>query len=115
MSRRQTSDRHTERRAGNIVQANLVAEHDRGRIAAVLAADAELDVRAGLLAELNSHLNQLANAVLVKASERIGLIDLLVVVRAKELAGVSREKPKVIWVRSSAVTPRAGSRSWCRP
>ena len=85
VSGRQTGDRHTERRAGNVVQANLVAEHDGGRIAAVLAADAELDVRAGLLAELSSHLNELADAILVKAGERIRLVDLLVVVRAKEL------------------------------
>ena len=63
-------------------------ELNRSRVAAVLAADAQLDVRAGLLAELGSHLNELANAVLVKAGERIRLVDLLVVVRAEELGRV---------------------------
>ena len=109
VSGRQTGDRHTERRAGNVVQANLVAEHDGRRIAAVLAADAEFDVRAGLLAELNGHLNELADAVLVKTSERIRFVDLLVVVRAEELAGV------VAGEAEGHLGQIAGSRSWCRP
>ena len=37
MSSSQTRNRHTERRAGNVVQANLVAEHHGARIAAVFA------------------------------------------------------------------------------
>lgn len=48
MSSSQTRNRHTERRAGNVVQANLVAEHHGARIAAMFAADAQLQVRTGL-------------------------------------------------------------------
>ena len=43
----QPGDRHPERRAGHVVQADLVEEVHRVRVAAVLAADAELQVRAG--------------------------------------------------------------------
>ena len=63
-------------------------ELDGGRIAAVLAADAQLDVGAGLLAQLDSHVNQLADAHLVYLGEGIVFIDLLVIVGIKELAGV---------------------------
>ena len=63
VSGRQTGDRHTERRAGNVVQANLVAEHDGRRIAAVLAADAEFDVRAGLTAQIRSNFDHAADAL----------------------------------------------------
>ena len=43
----QPRDRHPERRAGDVVEPDLVEEVDRLRVAAVLAADAELEVRAG--------------------------------------------------------------------
>ncbi len=41
----EAGDRHAEGRAGDVVEADGLAERDRGRIAAVLAADAELDAR----------------------------------------------------------------------
>ena len=85
---RQARDRHAEGRAGNVGQADAVAELHGGRIAAVLAADAQLDVGAGLTAEIGCHLDQLADADLVEAGEGIVLVDLLVVVSAQELAGV---------------------------
>ena len=50
------------------------------RISAVLAADTKLDVRAGGLTELASHLNKLAYADLVELCERIILVDLLIIV-----------------------------------
>ena len=46
----QTCDRHTEGRAADVVQANIVAELDAGGIAAVLAADAQTQIGAGLAA-----------------------------------------------------------------
>lgn len=64
------ADRYTERRAGNVGEANVVAELDGSRVAAVLAADTKLDVRAGGLTELASHLNELAYANLVELCER---------------------------------------------
>ena len=95
LCRCQTCDRHAERRAGNVIQANIVAELDGSRVAAVLAADTKLDVRAGGLTELASHLNELAYANLVELCERIVLVDLLVVVRAEELAGAFSTLPGV--------------------
>src|SRR5689334_22706178 len=43
LRRRKPRDRHAERRARYVVQIHLVAERDRRRIAAVLAADADLE------------------------------------------------------------------------
>ncbi len=81
----QTGDRHAEGRAGHVAQANVVAEHNGRRISAMLTADAQLDVGAGLAAQLGSQLNQLAHAVLIQTGEGIGLADLLVVVGVQEL------------------------------
>ena len=47
-----------------------------------------MDGGAGLAAQLCSHLHQLAHTLLVQVGERIGLVDLLVVVIAEELTGV---------------------------
>ena len=65
-----------------------MAELNGGRIAAVFAADAEVDVRASLTAQFGSHLHELAHANLIKLGERIVLVNLLVIICAKELAGV---------------------------
>ena len=70
-----------------------MAELDGGQVAAVLAADAELDVRAGALAFCNSEADQAAYAVLVQTSERIRLEDLLVEVGLQNAAHIIREKP----------------------
>ena len=56
LRRRQPRDRHAERRAGDVVEAGAVAEVDRGRVAAVLAADADLEVRAASAAALDADL-----------------------------------------------------------
>ena len=62
LRRRQPGDRHAVGRAGDVVEADLLAEGDRGRIAAVLAADAELDVRPRRAAALGGDADQLADA-----------------------------------------------------
>ena len=85
----QTCDRHTEGRAADVVQTNIVAELDAGRIAAVLAADAQTQVGTGLTAVMCSHLDQLADADLVQMLERIALVDLVLVVCAQELGSAS--------------------------
>ena len=69
LSSSQTSDRNAEGRAGNVGQANVVAELNRSRVAAVLAADTEFDVGSGGLAQFASHLDQFANADLVELSK----------------------------------------------
>ena len=65
-----------------------MAEIHRGGIAALLAADPQLDVGAGLAAQLTGHLHQAAHADLVQTGERVGLIDLPVIVAGQELARV---------------------------
>ena len=62
LSSSQTCNGHTEGRAADVVQTNIVAElHARG-VAAVLAADAQTQIGTGLAAVVGSHLDQLANA-----------------------------------------------------
>src|SRR5689334_4218836 len=71
LSRRQSSDRHTERAARHIIQADLVAKHDRIRIATVLAADAALQPRFRRTALLHSHIHKLPHAARIERLERI--------------------------------------------
>ena len=85
---RQTRDRDAVRRAGNIVQTDVVAELDGRRIAAVLAADTEVHGRTGRFTHLDRHIHQFAYADRVEAGERVGFVDLVLVVRGQEFAGV---------------------------
>ena len=55
----EAGDGHTEGRAGHIVQTHLVAELHGGGIAAVLAADAQMQLGAGGAAHLAGHIHQL--------------------------------------------------------
>ena len=65
-----------------------MAEFHRGRITAMLAADADVQLRIDRTSQLDGKIHQLADAVLVQAGERIALEDLGVIVRGKELARV---------------------------
>src|SRR5262249_51388645 len=65
-------DRHPERRARYIIQPDLVAERDRGGVAAMLAADAELEVLPHLASALGGDAHQLAHAFAVEGHERVG-------------------------------------------
>src|SRR5665647_2110090 len=82
--------RDAERRAAHVVHAGAVAELDALGIAAVLAADAHLEVGPGAAAPLDAHLHELADALLVEGRERVGRPDLLLLgdVEREELAGV---------------------------
>src|SRR5262249_34680968 len=73
LRRSQARREHTERRAGDVRQPDLVAVHHRLRIAAVLAADSQLDVGPGLASPLYTHLHQLAHAFLVNGGKWIVL------------------------------------------
>src|SRR5947207_14791325 len=75
LRRGEPRDRHAERRARHVVEPDLVAEHDRSRIAAVLAADADLEVPAHLAAALDADPNQRADAIAVDRPERIARQD----------------------------------------
>src|SRR5260221_13263771 len=75
LRRREPRDRHAERRAGHVVEPDLVAEHNRRRIAAVLTADADLEVPAHLAAALDADPNQRPDTVAVDRHERIARQD----------------------------------------
>src|SRR3954471_7534220 len=67
----QSRDRDAEGRAAHVVQADVVAELDGFRVAAVLAADAALEIAAHAAALLDGHADQLADAGRVDALEGI--------------------------------------------
>src|SRR5450759_5448104 len=76
LSRRQPRDRDPERAARHIVQAQLVAEVDRLRVATVLAADPDLHLRAGLAALGDGDGHQPPHTVLVDRLEGVARQDL---------------------------------------
>lgn len=73
---REACDWHAERRAVHIGQAVLVAELHGGRVASLLVANADLQVRPGGASLLDGHRDELADAVLIDGLERIGGPDL---------------------------------------
>src|SRR5262249_60594915 len=62
---------NAERRAGDVVEPELVAERHRRRIAAVLAADADLELGLYAAALPDGDADQRADALLVEAGERV--------------------------------------------
>src|SRR5262245_5247689 len=81
---REASDRHAVGRARDIVETDLVAERHRGRIAAMLAADADLEIGPDLAAAGDADLHQFADAVPIDRDERIDLQDSLADIGAEE-------------------------------
>src|ERR1035437_4707464 len=81
----QAGDGDAERRAGHVVHAHAVAELHRARLAPVLAADADFQVRVGLAAAIDRHLHQLADTFLVEDGEGIVGEDLAILVVLLEL------------------------------
>src|SRR6266699_2934543 len=70
LGRGQTGDRQAERRAGHVVHAHAVTELHRRRLAAVLPADADLELGPRSPAELDRQLDELADAFLIEHLER---------------------------------------------
>src|SRR5580704_19406494 len=85
---REPRDAHAEWRARHVVEADLVAEGDRGGIAAMLAANAELEVFPRPPSALGCDAHEFADAVAVDRHERIDGKDALVAVRAEEACRV---------------------------
>ena len=100
----QTRHRHAERRATHVGQAEPVAELHAVRVAAVFAADAELDVGAGAAAFFDGDLHQLADAGLIDRGERILLHDFQFLIRRQERAGIV----------AAHAQARFASGRWCR-
>ena len=84
----QTCDRHTERRAGHIVQTDLVAELYGAGVTAVLTADTAVELWINWLTKFKSHFHKLAYTVLVELSKWIVLVDLCIIVSIEELTSV---------------------------
>src|SRR6185295_6849196 len=70
LSRRHTGDRHPKRRAGDVVEPGHMEELDRLRIAAVLAADPELEPRMRLAPDPRRQAHEPPDARLVDGLER---------------------------------------------
>src|SRR5579875_2940670 len=66
----QPGDRHPERRAGDVVQSDLMEKVHGVGVAAVLTADTELEILAGRSALLHRYFHQAADAVGVQCLER---------------------------------------------
>src|SRR3954452_4831436 len=66
-------DRHAEGRAADVVEAGLVEQGDRLRVAAVLAAHAELELGLDRPTPLGADLHQFTNPVAVDRLERVAL------------------------------------------
>src|SRR5207247_11252759 len=75
LRRREPGDGNAERGAGHVVHPRVVAELDRAGLAAVLAADADLEVAARPPAQAHGGLDQLADAFLVEDLEGVVLQD----------------------------------------
>jgi len=71
LRRGQARDRHAEGRAADVVHAGEVAELDRVRLAAVLAADADLEVGLGRAPLLDTGLDQDADRFAVEDLEGV--------------------------------------------
>src|SRR5258705_8323174 len=88
--------RHAERRAADVVEAELVAEGDAPRLAAVLAADAQLELRFDTSPPLDGDAHQVADAVEVDHLERVALEHTVLEVARQELPlrVVARERER---------------------
>src|SRR5437762_1399089 len=71
LRRAEVRDRDHERRARHVRHAHLVTELHGRRLAAMLAADADLEIRTRAPPALDADLDQLADAFLVEDRERI--------------------------------------------
>src|SRR5262249_62043518 len=86
LRRREAGERDAERRAGHVVETDPVAERDRVRLAAVLAADTELEVLLRASPPLDGDPHQVADAVLVEHLERVPLEHVVLEIACQELA-----------------------------
>src|SRR4029077_15510907 len=85
LGRREARDRHAERRAGDVVELEAVAEADRARLTTVFATDADLQLGLDAAAALGRDTHQVADAFLVETLERIALEDTVLEVTRQEL------------------------------
>src|SRR5258708_4881964 len=88
LPRRKPRDRHAIGRARDIVEPDLVAERHRRRIAAMFAADPNLEAGARLAPARNADLHEFTNALAIERNEGIDLEDALGDIGPEEARGV---------------------------
>src|SRR3546814_4947053 len=81
--------------SSDVCSSDLPLAHpDRGRVAAMLAADAGLDTGPGLAPARRRDLDQFADALDIDADERVGRIDALVDLGRQEASGIVAAHPE---------------------
>src|SRR5437588_520892 len=88
LSRPAPRDGDAERRARHVIHPHMVAELHRRGLAAVLAADPDLQLIATASAQSHRELDQLADAVLVEHLERVVLENTVLHVERQKTTGV---------------------------
>src|SRR5581483_7094984 len=71
LRRRQTRDRHTERRTRDVVELRIMTKGDRGGIAAVLAANPHLQLGTRLAPAFDADAHQFADTLLIDGDKGI--------------------------------------------
>jgi hypothetical protein len=97
----ETSDRHSVGRAGDVVEAHLLGKVDALGVAAVLAADVQLEIGIGLLPPFAGHPPEPANPVPVEVSK--GCFWRMPSSRywvKKPPSAASQLRPQKVWMRS---------------
>src|SRR4029078_10767460 len=93
LSRCKTRDRYAERRTRYIVELGFVAEGNRSRVATMLTADADLELRTRLAAALDPDLHEFTDTLRVERYERID--------RQNSPRGVNSEKARRVVARNA--------------
>src|SRR5580698_2280016 len=94
LRRGETRHRHAVRRARHVIQTDLLAELDRRRIAAMLAANAKFQIGLHRAAFFRGDAHHFADALDVDRDERILGQDTLFDVLRQELAGIVARQPE---------------------
>src|SRR5437867_2057552 len=123
LRRREPRDRHAVGRRRDIRKADLVTEGDRRGVAAVLAADSDLEIFARLAPAFDGDAHHGADALAVEHLEGIGRDDLFLDVARKEallrvvardaedrLGEVVRAEAEELSLRRDLVRDEAGAR-----
>jgi hypothetical protein len=92
---REPRDGDSVGRSTDVIEPGRLAEGDRGRIAAMFAADAELEARPRSPAPLGRDADQLADALDIQRDERVAGVDALFDVGGEEVAGIVAADAKV--------------------
>jgi hypothetical protein len=88
LRRRRPCDGHAIRAGADVIEADLLAKTDAGGIAAMFAADAQLDARARRPAPLRREVDELADALDIQCDERVGGKNTLFDIGREEARGV---------------------------